>query len=184
MAASHPRMGTKSSSGCKAPICPCQVSISQPNAPAALGRSHSEGLTECSLGLWHCAESSLQHLTEPSQPRQLGPWVPAPFDRNSPFPQPAHTELGFQPGSRVLSSCGVFHRTLASSEGSATPCLAPHSSGFSGTAPAAPRPSISLHMPRCTKAAEREAQLAPVQATPWHSPGIDRCAGVEELLGH
>lgn len=118
------------------------VSIFQPKAPAAFCRDHSDGFAECSPGRWSGAKSSLQHLIEPSHPHvswvlgsQLHFTGRRPGSerlRNSPFTQPAHTELGFKPRSGLLSSWSALHRASAPSERPTTPCLAPCSREFLG----------------------------------------------------
>lgn len=102
--------------------------------------------------------------------------------RNLPVTQPARAELGFKSRATAFSYWGGI-------QGPAT--AAPHSRELlSNSTWGSSVPCFPLQVPCWTKASGPRGGGAGgpacslAQAMPWCSPGVDGCAGVEELLGH
>lgn len=83
-------------------------------------------------------------------------------------------ELDFRPRARALGSSGARLHQDVPPKGLVTPYVALLSQKLAEAHSLFPLPSDNCGQGRTDK---KEAQL-------WHSPGIDRCAGVEEFLGH
>lgn len=189
---SSPGWGTKPSHGSRpCTICPCLFSsfVSPALSGCCLWQVPQLGFAGCFPGPLPASSAG------PSRPRTSWSWALAPCsrggnqkDERTCLSHSQRTQLGFKPRARALSSWGVPHRPPAPLEGPAVSDWLPAPKTFSVIAPGPfPCPPLSALRDKGQWPQRRRIRRCSLSSGPshaWYSPGIDRSAGVEELLGH